>query len=115
VRYDIACESFFLPTLTLEPIVENAVRHGVRGNSDGRGEVAIATREYPDRYEITVTDNGPGFDPAKQPQDQGRSHIGLQNVRDRLAQMRGGSLNIASAPGQGTCVTITIPKGANAL
>jgi len=114
VRYDIQCEAFSLPPLTLEPIAENAVRHGVRGNSDGRGEVAIATREYPDHYEITVTDTGPGFDPEKQPKDQGRSHIGLRNVRERLTQMCGGSLNIASAPGKGTCVTITIPKGANA-
>ena len=114
VRYDIQCEAFSLPPLTLEPIVENAVRHGVRGNSDGRGEVAIATREYPDHYEITVTDTGPGFDPEKLPKDQGRSHIGLQNVREQLAQMCNGALNIASAPGKGTCVTITIPKGMNA-
>ena len=114
VRYDIQCEAFSLPTLTLEPIVENAVRHGVRGNSDGKGKVDIATREYPDRYEITVADNGPGFDPEKQTKDQGRSHIGLQNVRNRLAQMCGGTMNIASAPGKGTRVTITIPKEVNA-
>ena len=110
VQYDIQCEAFSLPPLTLEPIVENAVRHGVRGNSDGRGEVAIATREYPDYYEITVTDTGPGFDPEKQPKDPGRSHIGLRNVQERLTQMCGGALHIASAPGKGTCVTITIPK-----
>lgn len=110
VRYDILCEDFMLPPLTLEPIVENAVRHGVRGNSDGSGKVVIGTRETPDHYEITVTDTGPGFDPEKQPKDPGRSHIGLQNVRDRLAQMCGGELNIASVPGKGTCVTISIPK-----
>ena len=113
VRYDIQCETFSLPPLTLEPIAENAVRHGVRGNSDGRGEVAIATREYADHYEITVTDTGPGFDPEQPPKDPDRSHIGLRNVRERLAQMCGGTLNIASAPGKGTRVTITIPKGAN--
>ena len=114
VRYDIQCEAFSLPPLTLEPVVENAVRHGVRGNSDGRGEVTIAAREYPDRYEITVTDTGPGFDPEKPPKDQGRSHIGLWNVRERLTQMCGGALHIASAPGKGTCVTIMIPKEGNA-
>jgi len=113
VRYDIQCETFSLPPLTLEPVVENAVRHGVRGNFDGRGEVAIATREYPDHYEIVVTDTGPGFDPEQQSKDQGRSHIGLRNVRERLTRICGGTLNIASAPGKGTCVTITIPKGAN--
>ena len=114
VRYDIQSEDFSLPPLTLEPIVENAVRHGVRGNSDGRGEVAIAAKEYPDHYEITVTDTGPGFDPEQQPKDRERSHIGLQNVQERLAQMCGGALNIVSAPGKGTCVTIKIPKGVNA-
>ena len=113
VRYDIQCDAFSLPPLTLEPIAENAVRHGVRGNSDGRGEVVIATREYPGCYEITVTDTGPGFDPEKLPKDPGRSHIGLRNVRDRLTQMCGGALNIVSTPGKGTCVTISIPKGAN--
>ena len=114
VRYDIQCVAFSLPPLTLEPIVENAVRHGVRGNSDGRGDVVIATRECPGHYEITVTDTGPGFDPEKLPKDPGRSHIGLRNVRERLSRMCGGTLNIASEPGKGTCVTITIPKGANA-
>ncbi len=114
VRYDIQCKDFSLPPLTLEPIAENAVRHGVRGNIDGRGEVAVAARECPDHYEITVTDTGPGFDPEKLPQDQERSHIGLKNVRERLAQMCGGSLHIASAPGKGTRVTISIPKEASA-
>ena len=113
VRYDIQCESFALPILTLQPIVENAVRHGVRGNADGRGEVVIATRETPDRYEITVKDNGPGFDPEKQPKDQGSSHVGIQNVRQRLAQMCGGELKIESIPGAGTCVTIALPKEEN--
>ena len=114
VRYDIQCETFSLPTLTLEPIVENAVRYGVRGNSGGRGEVAIATRDYPDRYEINVNDNGPGFDPEAPLKEDGRSHVGVRNVRDRLAKMCGGTLTIQSAPGKGTCVTITIPKGENA-
>ena len=113
VRYDIQCESFLLPNLTLQPIVENAVRHGVRGNADGRGEVVIATRETPDRYEITVKDNGPGFDPEKHPKDQGSSHVGIQNVRQRLAQMCGGELKIESIPGAGTCVTIALPKEEN--
>ena len=113
VRYDIQCESFALPILTLQPIVENAVRHGVRGNPDGRGEVVIATREYPDRYEITVSDNGPGFDPKAKESDQGHSHVGLENVRQRLSQMCGGDLTIESAPGEGTRVTIALPKEAN--
>ena len=113
VRYDIQCEAFALPILTLQPIVENAVRHGARGNPDGRGEVVISTREHPDRYEIIVTDNGPGFDPKAQAPDQGHSHVGLQNVRQRLSQMCGGALTVESAPGEGTRVTIALPKEVN--
>ena len=54
-----------------------------------------------------------GFDPEKQKNDPGKSHVGLQNVRERLAQMCGGSLRVESAPGAGTAVTITLPREAN--
>ncbi len=110
VVYDVQCTDFKLPTLTLQPIVENAVRHGVRKNADGRGTVTIAAREFPDRCEITVTDDGPGFDPSAPPQDARRSHVGIQNVRERIANLSGGTLDVVSAPGQGTSVTITLPK-----
>ena len=100
---------FELPPLTLQPIVENAVRHGVRGNPDGAGTVTIATREYPDRYEIIVTDNGAGFDTGSAPQDEGRAHIGIQNVRERLASLRGGTLTFESSIGTGTTAVITLP------
>ena len=110
IEYDITCTDFSLPTLSLQPIVENAVRHGVRGKR-GVGTVKLATREYPEYYEITVTDDGPGFDPeAPVLADDGRDHIGITNVRDRLEQMSGGSLRIRSEPGKGTEVTMEIPK-----
>ena len=109
IEYDITCTDFKLPTLTLQPIVENAVRHGARGKK-GAGTVIIATREHPDRYEITVSDDGPGFDPeAPALADDGREHIGIANVRDRLKQI-GGDLHIRSERGKGTLVTIEIPK-----
>ena len=110
VRYDIGCTSFDLPPLSLQPIVENAVNHGVRANPDGAGIVTIATREYPDRYEITVTDTGPGFDPDNPPEKQGRTHVGVQNVRERLASLCGGTLTIMSEIGRGTTSTISLPK-----
>jgi len=110
VRYDIGCTSFDLPPLSLQPIVENAVNHGVRANPDGAGIVTIATREYPDRYEITVTDTGPGFDPDNPPEKQGRTHVGVQNVRERLAGLCDGTLTIASQIGRGTTATISLPK-----
>lgn len=109
VRYDIACTGFSLPALTLEPLAENAVRHGVREKPDGRGTVVIATRETPDSYEIAVTDDGPGFDPARLPED-GRTHVGIANVRERLRQVVGGTLEYRSAPGEGTTAIIRVPK-----
>lgn len=114
VRYEIECVDFELPLLTLQPIAENAVRHGVRGNPDGAGTVTIATREYPDRYEIIVTDNGAGFDTSSAPQDEGRAHSGIQNVRERLASLRGGTLTFESSIGTGTKAVIALPKEANA-
>lgn len=108
VVYEITCTDFFLPPLTLQPLAENAVRHGVRMKSDGKGIVEIKTAELPDCYVISVRDDGPGFDPNTPPTD-GRPHIGLRNVRDRL-QRHGGALHIESKQGSGTTVTIRIPK-----
>lgn len=112
VEYDIACENFRIPALTLEPLAENAVRHGIRGNEDGRGTVIISTREYTDYVEVSVRDDGPGFDPENEP-DDGRPHIGLQNVRKRLMYLCGGSLRIESSLGYGTTATIVLPKRSN--
>ena len=109
VRYDIACTDFNIPALTVEPLAENAVRHGVRENPGGRGTVTIRTRELPDRYEVSVQDDGPGFDPARMP-DDGKPHVGIENVRERLMQVCGGTLVIESAPGAGTTATIRLPK-----
>ena len=109
VRYDIRCTGFTIPALTLQPLVENAVRHGVRENPGGRGTVTISARETPDSFEVCVTEDGPGFDPS-QPTDDGQPHVGLENVRVRLGQVCGGVLTIQSAPGEGTTATITLPK-----
>ena len=110
IIYDISCTDFKTPVLTLEPLVENAVRHGVRKNEDGVGYVAVSTSEYSDHYEIAVTDNGPGFD-VTAVMDDGNSHIGIENVRSRLKAVCSGKLQINSVPGQGTTATIIIPKG----
>lgn len=109
VRWDISCTDFFLPPLTLEPLAENAVTHGVRQKEDGSGAVLISTRERPDCYEITVHDDGPGFDPRVLPAD-GKPHVGIENVRKRLQSVVGGSLTIHSGMGAGTTATIRVPK-----
>ena len=109
MRYDITCTDFQLPALTLEPLVENAVRHGVRENPEGKGSVSVAALERPDHYEVIVMDNGPGFDPDTAPED-GRKHIGIANVRERLRQVCGGTMEFDSAPGKGTTARIKIPR-----
>ena len=109
VEYDISCTGFTIPPLTLETIAENAVRHGVRGRADGRGTVRVSTREYPDRWEIGVADNGPGFDPRAVPEDG--THVGLRNVRERLRAICGGSLEVETGEEGGTLVRIVLPKG----
>ena len=109
VSYEIDCTDFSLPTLTLEPLVENAVRHGIRGSEEGTGTVTVSSREYPDRYEVCVEDDGCGFDPESIP-DDAQSHIGLENVRNRLKIVCGGSLVIHSGIGKGTSAIIILPK-----
>ena len=109
VEYELACTDFFIPTLTLQPIVENAVRYGVRKTSTGEGTVTVRTRECPDCYEVKVIDNGPGFDPNESKED-GISHMGLNNVRNRLERICGGKLDIWSESGKGTTVTMILPK-----
>lgn len=109
IRYDIRATGFFIPPLTVQPLVENAVNHGISDLPDG-GCVTISTQEEPDCYSIRVSDNGVGFDPAVPPAD-GRSHIGIANVRSRLDILCHGTLEILSAPGSGTTAIIKIPKG----
>lgn len=112
VVYDITCEDIMLPTLTLQPIVENAVTHGIRGSESGIGTIRIQSRELDDHYEICVADDGCGFDPAVLEQADS-SHVGLNNVLDRLRRLCHGELEIQSTPGVGTRVTIRLPKEGN--
>ena len=109
VRYDIQCTDFNIPALTLEPLVENAVRHGVRKNRDGRGTVTIFTRDRGDCVQVIVTDDGPGFNPEQISED-GKRHVGIANVRERVTNLCGGTLEIQSEPGKRTTAIITLPK-----
>lgn len=108
VEMDIRAGGFNIPALTVEPIVENAVRHGIRGEI-GSGTVRISTDENGEEYLITVEDNGAGFDTSLLDGGSGE-HIGLKNVENRLMLMMGGRLEIVSRIGEGTRVTLHIPK-----
>ena len=109
IEYDIQCAAFSLPVLTVQPIVENAVKHGT-SKKRGGGKVLISTREDGEHYIIRVSDTGVGFDPS-QPKNDGKSHVGIENVKQRLSNMCAGSLTIESEVGVGTLATIRIPKG----
>lgn len=106
VEYDIRFENFSLPALTVQPIVENAVRHGAIMNENG-GLVRICAEQTEDGARITVTDNGPGFNPDAFPSDS-RIHYGMSNVRTCLAVTGCGELLIQSSPGAGTTATILL-------
>ena len=106
VEYDIQDSGFSVPPLTLQPLVENAIRHGVRIREEGI--VRVRTRRAGDWHEITVEDNGAGFD-AETLAALDDSHIGIRNVRERVEKMCGGSLTIESRIGEGTTATIRIP------
>ena len=107
VEYDIEDTQFSLPPLTVQPMVENAIRHGVREKSDGI--VRVSTRYRDGCHVIEIQDNGVGFDTGA-PFKQDENHIGIANVRERLEEMCGGALDIESLPGEGTRVVMRIPQ-----
>jgi LytS/YehU family sensor histidine kinase len=109
IVYDIRDDDFELPALSVQPMVENAIRHGVRGKYGG--EVVIASREEGGDHIVTIRDNGRGFDPEAFAEDGERSHIGIRNVRERIESMYQGTMRIESEPWKGTTVTMTIPGG----
>ncbi len=108
IDYEIEDDDFLIPPLTIQPMVENAIRHGVRGKK--HGWVAVSTWREEDAHVISIRDNGKGFDVDKMIEDTLKGdHIGLKNVRDRIIDMAGGTFKIESVEGEGTSVTIRIP------
>lgn len=108
VVWDIQTDSFMIPSLTVQPLVENAVKHGICKKEDG-GTLKISTRECDDCFEVEIYDNGIGFDINKEKND-GNSHLGIENVRNRLSKMSNATLEISSEKGKGTTALIKIPK-----
>lgn len=108
LSFDIRATNFKLPVLTVQPIVENAVKHGT-SKKEGVASLSVSTEEYDDRYEIVIADTGVGFDTMGYAND-GHKHIGISSVTERLKNLCGGTLTIDSTPGVGTVATIRIPK-----
>lgn len=119
VEKNLQALNFTIPALTIEPLVENAVNHGI-GRKKGGGTVRISTREEEKAFVVTVKDDGIGFDMKGMNADdlsigfvgpeREKVHIGLKNVQDRIRAICGGSYDVESEVGKGTRVTLRIPK-----
>lgn len=105
--FEMNSEDFSLPALTIQPIVENAIKHGLLKMQES-GTIRVISYETDTDYCVSVEDDGVGFDTSKMFED--KKHIGLRNIRDRLKEMVGGTLEIQSIQGVGTKVIIMIPK-----
>jgi sensor histidine kinase YesM len=108
VVFHIHAGGFLLPPLSIQPIVENAVKHGI-GKKEGGGTITVSIHEDNGGYLIKVADDGAGYDIAN-PQRDGRDHVGIENVRQRIKEQCGGTLEISSEIERGTNVVIRIPK-----
>ncbi len=103
---DIQVENFVIPPLVMQPLVENAIIHGLIPKKNG-GTITLRTREDTENIYITVEDNGVVFDDKMNISEKS---IGLQNIRFRLEQAVKGSVKIESIVGLGTKSTIIIPR-----
>ena len=107
--FEMNTDDFYIPALTIQPIVENAIKHGLMRLQKG-GTIRVVSYDTDTEYCVSVIDDGVGFD-TTQLLDE-RKHVGLRNIRERLRAMVGGVLEIESQEGVGTKVLIRIPKEA---
>ena len=99
-----------VPSMLLQPLVENSIKHGLSSKING-GSIFLRSRMDGSKLMIEVEDDGVGMPPAKLVQHQGGTGIGMANVAERLKVLYGdaASLAILSNPGMGTLVRITMP------
>ena len=106
-KFEMNSEDFYIPALTVQPIVENAIKHGLMKLPKG-GTIKVVSYETDSEYCVSVVDDGVGFDTNAEIDN--RKHLGLRNIRERLKVMVNGTLEIESTVGVGTKVLIKIPK-----
>ena len=105
--FEMNSDDFHIPALTVQPIVENAIKHGLMKLQKG-GTIHVVSYETETDYCVSVVDDGVGFDTTLMLDE--RKHVGLRNIRERLKAMVNGTLEIESTVGVGTRVLIKIPK-----
>ena len=105
VEVEAAIRRAAVPQFILQPLVENAIRHGISRRTD-IGLLEITAHRDGDTLVLTVRDNGPGLGPTAPP-----GGVGLANTRARLAALYGdrARLEITNAVGNGALVTIRLP------
>lgn len=106
---DVDYYDFMIPPLIIQPVVENAIKHGV-SKKQGNGTIILRAKEDGDKVVITVEDDGVGFDMKELDKEKS---VGLRNIRFRLQHLVNGTFDIKSEVDVGTTVTITIPKENN--
>ena len=107
IEYDVETKDFVLPALSVQPLVENAIKHGLMRLENG-GTIVIHSYETPTHFCVEVKDNGVGFDVTLPIEE--KKHVGLRNIRGRLSAMVNGELIIESQVNVGTRAVIMIPK-----
>jgi len=108
VVYDTKVTDFSIPPLSIQPLVENSIKHGILKKLEG-GTVTIKTYENKADYVVEIIDNGVGFDPnAIDTKDN--NHVGLNNIGYRIRKMCNGDIKINSAPDEGTDIIVTFSK-----
>ena len=113
ICFDLAAPDFTVLPLSIQPLVENAIRHGIYQRGQRGGTVTIRTREQKLGCVIRVEDDGVGFDVEKLNRELSsgnRDSTGLQNIRFRLEKVMGATVEIRSKVGEGTVVTVRIPR-----
>lgn len=108
VVHDIMVRDFLVPPLSIQPIVENAVKHGILKKIEG-GTITIKSYQDDENIYIEIKDDGVGFDIDDKKLDDIK-HVGLKNVRYRISSMSKGTLSIKSEIDKGTDVIIKIKK-----
>lgn len=107
ISFEINSGDFQIPALSIQPIVENAIKHGLMKLEKG-GTIRVVSYETDSDYCVLVEDDGVGFDTGVLLEE--RQHVGIRNIRGRLKAMVNGTLEIESIKGVGTKVIIKIPK-----
>lgn len=113
VTYDIGIDDFQVLALGIQPLVENAIRHGIYGRGKKGGTCSLVTREKENTVIVVIKDDGVGFDYnklVKEIEEGKREAVGLRSVIFRAKQIMGAEVSVDSCVGVGTEIQLIIPK-----